>query len=362
MKLKHSRLLIVLGCSVSAFAQTPSRFVPPQIIEPNACSIILMPDIQSYSKFGRNHGITELMTAWIADNLQALNVIAVMQNGDLVEQNGIDKPDGVNGDQTGAQQWRSVSRAFERLDGNIPYILATGNHDYGITNAENRNTQLPNYFPIDRNSAWQGVLVECCRNRIGKKTLENAAYEFKFPQGDKLLIVSLEFAPSNPVLAWAKTLISSDAYKDCSVILMTHSFIKSIASGNARVVKENYKVKDVNYGQAIWDKLVFPSDNIRLVICGHIAGVNDPKENIGFRVDKNYLGKPVSQMLFNAQTDGGGWYGNGGDGWLRILEFSGDGKRVSVRTFSPLFAISPSTRHLAWRTESYNQFVFQFCE
>ena len=41
------------------------------------------------------------MTAWIADNLQALNVIAVMQNGDLVEQNGIDKPDGVNGDQTG---------------------------------------------------------------------------------------------------------------------------------------------------------------------------------------------------------------------------------------------------------------------
>ena len=35
---------------------------------------------------------------------------------------------------------------------------------------------------------------------------ENAAYEFTTPQGQKLLILSLEFAPSDPVLAWAKEL------------------------------------------------------------------------------------------------------------------------------------------------------------
>ncbi|RLD12256.1 MAG: serine/threonine protein phosphatase [Chlamydiae bacterium] len=362
MKIKYWTLWVILGCFMAAFAQTPAAYVRPQLTESNAWSIILIPDIQTYSKFGRNQGITELMTAWIAENLQPLHVLTVMQNGDLVEQNGIDKPRGNNGDQTSAQQWTAVSRAFERLDGKTPYILATGNHDYGIASAENRDTQFPKYFPVNRNSAWKGVLVECCPNRVGEKTLENAAYEFTTPQGRKLLIVSLEFAPSDPVLAWAKQLVARDAYKKSFVILMTHSFIKSMVQSSARIVKEKYLIKDVNYGQAIWDKLIFPSDNIRFVICGHIAGLNDPKKNVGFRIDKNHLGKPVSQMLFNAQTDGGGWHGNGGDGWLRILEFSEDGKTISVRTFSPLFANSPSTRHLAWRTEPYNQFVFELEE
>ena len=63
-------------------------------------------------------------------------------------------------------------------------------------------------------------------------------------------------------------------------------------------------------------------------------------------------------MVFNAQAMGGGWQGNGGDGWLRILEFMPDGKTVQVRTFSPFFAISPSTWHLAWSKEAYNEFTF----
>ena len=318
-----------------------------------------MPDTQTYVKFGRNQGILDLMTAWIAENLQTLHVLTVLHLGDLVEKNNFQTPDGVKLNQTSVQQWSAVSRAFERLDGKTPYVLATGNHDYGIESAENRQTQLPKYFPIGRNPAWKGVLVECCPNRDGVRSLENAAYAFTTPQGRKVLIVSLEFAPSDPVLAWAKALVARDAYKGHLVILVTHSYINSLANKNVLIEKEDYAVKDANYGRAVWDKLVYPSDNIRLVFCGHIAGIKDPRENVGFRTDKNHLGKTVSQMLFDTQTDGGGWYGNGGDGWLRILEFSPDGKRVSVRTFSPFFAISPSTCHLAWRTEPYNQFVFE---
>lgn len=351
--------VLLFVCAILAFAEEPVAYAPPRLAEPNACSILLIPDTQTYVKFGRNQGICELMTAWIAENLKPLRVLAVLHTGDLVQDNGVDKPDGRHSDQSSTQQWSAVSRAFERLDNRIPYILTTGNHDYGITGAENRDTQFSKYFPAERNSVWKGVLVECSPNHAGVKTLENAAYALATPQGRKLLILSLEFAPSDPALAWARELVARDAYKDHTVILLTHSFITSLAKGNARIEKENYALKDANYGQAIWDKLVFPADNIRIVICGHIAGVNDPRENVGFRQDKNHLGKSVSQMLFDTQTDGGGWHGNGGDGWLRILELSEDGKRVSVRTFSPLFAVSPSTRHLAWRTEPYNQFVFE---
>ena len=32
------------------------------------------------------------------------------------------------------------------------------------------------------------------------------------------------------------------------------------------------------------------------------------------------------------------------------------GKTIGVRTFSPLFALSRLTQHLAWRTAPYDQF------
>ncbi len=353
---------ILLWRAETTCAQNPAAYQPPRLAESNAWSLILLPDLQTYSKFGRNQGICELMTAWTAENLHALNVLTVLCTGDLVEQNNMDKPHGTNGDQSSAQQWSAVSRSFERLDSKTPYVLATGNHDYGIVSAENRETQFAKWFPVNRNSAWKGVLVECCPNRDGVKTLENAAYALAPQQGRKVLIISLEFAPSDPVLGWAKALVARKAYREHFVIVLTHSYINSLAKGNVRIVNEPYAAKDANYGQAVWEKLIYPSDNIRLVLCGHIAGIKDPRENVGFRVDTNHLGETVYQMLFDTQTDGGGWHGNGGDGWLRILEFSEDGKRISVRTFSPFFALSPSTRHLAWRTEPYNNYVFEIGE
>lgn len=61
-------------------------------------------------------------------------------------------------------------------------------------------------------------------------------------------------------------------------------------------------------------------------------------------------------MMFNSQALGGGWHGNGGDGWLRILEFMPDGETIAIKTFSPLFAISPTTESHAWRRESFDEF------
>ena len=75
-------------------------------------------------------------------------------------------------------------------------------------------------------------------------------------------------------------------------------------------------------------------------------------------MDKNIAGKSVAQMAFNTQAIGGGFHGSGGDGWLRLLEFLPDGKTVKATTFSPLFAISPSTRHLAWMRDARNEFTF----
>ena len=93
-----------------------------------------------------------------------------------------------------------------------------------------------------------------------------------------------------------------------------------------------------------------------MVICGHECEIADYKDNVSFRTDKNSTGKNVAQMMFNAQTADGQWHGNGGDCWLRIMEFMPDGRTIKIKTFSPLFALSPLTFDKACRTDSFDQF------
>ena len=95
-----------------------------------------------------------------------------------------------------------------------------------------------------------------------------------------------------------------------------------------------------------------------MVVCGHVCKPDNWEASVGFSMTKNIAGKSVAQMVFNTQAIGGGFSGNGGDGWLRWLEFMPDKKTIKARTFSPLFAISPSTRHLAWKTDARNEFTF----
>ncbi len=349
-----SGIIILFFLQVSVHGQQ-AAYTPPALSNTQSWSMIMLPDPQSYQKFGRNQPLFDLMTAWIEENIQKLNIRLVICTGDLVEQNEMINPNGINGNQPSKRQWESVSRSFNKLDGKVPYLLAAGNHDYGYSNISIRRSNYNQYFPVDKNPLTQQLVREAGLNAEGIPTLENAAFEFLSPTGRRFLFFTLEFAPRDTILSWAKKVSNDDRYKNHTLAVLTHSYLNS---KNERIEKENYPVEDGNYGEAIWQKLVQPSGNFQLVFSGHIGVPDDARGHVGFRTDKNAAGKKVSQMVFNAQAMGGGWHGNGGDGWLRILEFLPDNKTVKVKTFSPFFAISPSTQHLAWRTETYDQFEF----
>ena len=138
------------------------------------------------------------------------------------------------------------------------------------------------------------------------------------------------------------------------LISRPHSFLRERTA--ERIKEEGYLIAPRNWGQQIWEKLIEPSSNIVMVICGHTGEPGDFEDSVAYRADKNSAGRTVHQMMFNVQILGGGWEGNGGDGWLRILEFMPDGMTVKVRTYSPLFGISPATKHLAHRTGACDQF------
>jgi predicted MPP superfamily phosphohydrolase len=347
-------IVIIFNFSVlpNLFAQE-SVYQSPSLEKEDAWTLVLFPDTQTYAKFKRNQPLLDLMVNWVDENLDHLNIKLALHVGDLVEHNAIVNPDGKVGNQTGKQQWESVSRSFATLDAKIPFIATTGNHDFGIANIENRITSYNQYFSIERNYHNQSMVREVALDEKGMPTLTNAVYEFVAPDSRKFLILVLEFAPREANLQWAIQTVNQEKYQDHTVILLTHSYLDR---NNAHVVSENYPITDGNYGKAVWEKLVRPSKNIQMVFSGHIGAVDDKRGHVGFRTDKNAAGKSVHQMTFNAQALGGGWFGNGGDGWLRLLEFQGN--RVLVKTFSPLFAISPSTRHLAWGTDAYQRFEF----
>ncbi len=348
--MKKFALILGILCCMTAAAQ--HRADRQSLSDEDSFSMILLGDPQGYIKYDINQPLFDLCMAWVSDNIDHLNIKAVLCTGDLVEQNENAVMNRKMLNQTSREMWEAVSESFEWLDNKVPYIISPGNHDYGYRSAENGMTHFPEYFPIERNDAWRDVCVGVFPNRNGLESLENAAFLFNDSNWGRLLVISSEFAPRDEVLEWAKGMAAK--YEDAKVFFITHSFLRQRSA--ARTDNEKYKITPRNWGEDIWKKLVEPSSNIRLVLCGHTGKPGEFEDSVAYRVDKNSAGKDVHQMMFNVQILGGGWEGNGGDGWLRILEFLPDGKTVKVNTYSPLFGISPATKHLAHRTEPYDRF------
>lgn len=371
-------VLLFSGCSIFASSQpaAPANSTPaavpaapqkavkaaykaPALENAQSWTMVVVPDVQGYTKLRRNYGVLEIMHAWIVENRDKLNIQQVLFTGDLTNRNDLPFVEAGRNDLISDEQWKAFSRAAERLDGEVPYILCTGNHDYGIKSAENRNSFFGKYFPTDRNPLTRRQLVACNSNAFGVTTMENAIFEFTAPHPDnrKFLVISLQFSPTDADLEWAKKIIEMPRFANHIGIVLTHSYLNWKGE---RMPKEKYALSNNggNSGEEIFRKLVYPAKNIRLVVCGHIASPDKWNRGIAFSMDKNSSGKSVAQMAFNTQAIGGGWHGSGGDGWLRLLEFMPDKKTVKARTFSPFFAISPSTRHLAWKHDKLSEFSF----
>ncbi len=212
----------------------------------NSWSMIMIPDIQNYVKWGRNQPLLELMTAWIEENIDTLNIKMVVCTGDLVEHNDIINP-GNDGDQSAQRQWESAARSFGRLDGKVPYITALGNHDFSIDRQGKRSSRFGDFFSIDKNSQNRKILAQNTTDENGQPSIHNSAYELKSLNGRDYLFITVEFAPRDTVLTWARRVATMDQYKNHRVVLLTHAYLNRKdhrTGGDAKwVIYEPYAVK-----------------------------------------------------------------------------------------------------------------------
>lgn len=330
--------------------------VPQGAFEPSpdaAWSLAVVPDTQNYVKFAANQPLLVQMTQWTADHRTTWGVQAVLHVGDIVNNNDATTPS--SGDQTSVQQWQAARDAFARLDDQLPYMLTTGNHDHGLLNAENRETEFNVYFNASDNSLVDPDAGGALRGTMDAGQLQNAYYELTAPDGRELLVLTLEWGPRQQAVAWADRILSQSKFADHTAIVVTHAYMyhdetrydwsrnldgdpTNDQSGNPY----SYGTADnTNDGEDLWQELIREHGNVAMVLSGHVGG-----DGTGYLVSTGVEGNEVHQLLFNTQFET-----NGGNGWIRVLEFLDDGRTVRVRTYSPYYDLQ--------KTDAENSFVFQ---
>lgn len=293
-------LIILTGCS----AARPMTFV-------------LVPDTQTYSE--KYPEILKSQIDWILENRGSIDF--VLQQGDLTQNNSL-------------EEWSIITDNFYRLNGVVPYTVAVGNHDMGSGPgkfADVRDTTLFNHaFPVRMLRDMPSF-----RESFPEGKSDNTYHIFSVG-GRKWMVLSLEFGPRNKVLDWANNVVKR--HPDATVILNTHAYMYSDDSRQGR--GDYWRAQDygigqdsgedaVNDGEQVWKKLVYPNDNIRFTVSGHV--LND---GAGTLVSTNRSGKNVYQFLANFQ-EGVAGSENGGNGWLRIMRIWPKSGKVTVETYSP---------------------------
>ena len=286
-------------------------------------SLAILPDTQIYA--WKHPKIYPAQTQWIADNAKARSIAYVLHVGDITQHNTND-------------QWQVAAKAHDLMSMQVPCAITVGNHDLGPGGeAKTRETEFNKFFPLKAMKTWPtfGGVYDKEPDRA-----ENNYHLFE-AGGHKWLVLALEFGPRDDVLRWANEITAKHA--DRSAILVTHAYLRPDNSRfDRRILIEAAKNKGpkknkgldnyalskgkggFNDGEDIWQKLVSKHANFALVVSGHVC--------VTGRLDsKGDHGNVVHQMVVDYQNQK-----DGGEGYLRLLQFHPDGKTVSVSDYSPV--------------------------
>jgi len=276
-------ILVILLFGIFYFKNNEEPVINKTGEEKKNFTIIVLPDTQKYSE--NYPEIFSAQTQWIVDNEENLNIKFVIHEGDIVD------------DSDKVEQWNVANESLSILDkNNIPYSVIRGNHDKG-------NELYKEYFPASRFSDkdWWGGEYKNNTNNYQLLTINKQDF----------LFISLDVCPSEEEINWADEILTMHSEK--KAILTTHAYLDNSTERNVHVCGST---------KYIWS-LIREHENLQIVLCGHVHAETR-------RTDQNEAGKQVYQLLADYQDEE-----NGGNGWLRIIEFSPSENKIYIKTFSP---------------------------
>jgi hypothetical protein len=272
-------------------------------------TLVALPDTQFYTS-GLNGGtpaIFQAQTDWIVSNRVARNIAFVTHLGDCVQ----------NGDNNGNDsEWRAATNALYRLENplttmladGIPYGVAVGNHDQSPVGSAAGATFFYNQYFGTQHFLPYGYYGG------NYSTNNDNHYELFSAGGLDFIVVHLEYdtaatTTNAPVYAWANAVLQTHANR--RAIVVTHHLINA-----------GFGASFSPQGQAMYDALK-ANTNLFLMLGGHVTPPEGQRTNV-------FDGRTVWAVMSDYQGRT-----NGGNGWLRLYEFSPSNNVIRVQTYSP---------------------------
>ncbi len=278
-------------------------------------------DPQHYTKFADLHEYYYTIYRYAAEQYTQGNAGYVFTTGDLVD----DRPSA----RQAAYQWGVADRAMSYVEAvGMPNGLVSGNHDVNTFNGLDYSAGDPGVdyslfaqtFPASRyeNERWYGGSLNNNTSHYDLITIGNVDFIVMF------LGYGLE--ATDETIAWANDVLKT--YSHRTAIIATHEYLDANSAEYA------------NRGQLIFNTIVDPNPNVKLVFCGHDDG-SVCRETIAsdgrvvYEVLADYQFVEAEDPSFYANEH---WIGTVpgccGDGYIRLLTVEGD--TLSSVTYSPV--------------------------
>ncbi|GAB4544974.1 MAG: hypothetical protein Tsb0014_39100 [Pleurocapsa sp.] len=281
--------------------------------------VIGLPDTQKYSELYPE--IFKAQTEWIVEHRDELDIEFVSHYGDLVQHGtGVLAP----------QEYKNAVDAMTLLlDNDISHGIVVGNHDVLESGSASQTYDNSNYLQYF-GSQWYGE-----RDWFGGASPSGlSTYQVFDGNGTEFLALHLDLETPHTELAWAQEIINEN--RDKPVMVTTHRYLQDaedytagipiVASGRYPEIWYSFEGRYNPNGikaEDFFNHFVATNRNIFLVNAGHFHEEYHQTSN-------NIHGLPVHEVLADYQDDP-----NGGNGYLRIMEFDTTGDRINVSSYSP---------------------------
>ena len=286
-------------------------------------TIIWSTDPQHYTKFADLNDYYYTVYKYAAEQYVAGNAGYIITTGDLVD----DLPN----TSLAIEQWKIADKAMAYLEEvGMPNGLVAGNHDVGTF-------KKPDYTSGDATVNYSKFLEYFSAERYNDKAWYGGSLNNNISHYDLITVGNVDFVvlylgygveATEETIAWANSVLQT--YSHRVAVIATHEYLKATTADRSTASR----------AQLIYDKIVNPNPNVKLVLCGHDDG--------SILLERTASdGRTVYEILSDYQfveAEDDSFYKNEhyigsvpeccGDGYIRLMTI--EGNTLSSITYSPI--------------------------
>ena len=281
----------------------------PDVVFNGSDTLLWNSDTQFYSRFEDLNEFYYKINEYAVEQYKNGNIGYYVHTGDLVDQTNV-------GDEIANAEFTVASNAQKILDDAlVPNGVVSGNHD--VLHTGESYDYYWKYFGEDRykDFNWYGGSLN--NNMHHYDLISLGSYDFVF------LYIGNHRETDEDLIEWANNVCK--AYPTRNVVICTHEYL--LPSGEY----------SGDRAQVIWDKIVVPNDNVKMILCGHNEGVCDQVKQVGN--SDRYVLEILADYQFAELGVGPQHVLNGctcdGEGFVRLMTFNDAGQVIS-KTYSPM--------------------------